>query len=229
MDKNIKYDKIYNIGIELLRKNNELFYKSNLSHIMAKIFIASNRIYGITSIEDEYYMKSGAIPNRVYYIYTDRLVSDEKKSIRKKMYDVVNFNGEKCIWLYSKNIIDSMGEAPVNTILELYNELLETFYPTSVKVRTPMTFDSMENIIIKYAMTVKLIHFLYESYGLIDIDVCKNFLAQKMNSDFRCTAESAIEFINDTIDNTNKEYFFDRDYLDSYMLLKEKKFNPIAE
>ena len=66
---NIRYIELHLVGIELLRKNNESFYKSKLSDVMERIFIAANKDVGINDIAEEYYMKSGAIPDRILYIF----------------------------------------------------------------------------------------------------------------------------------------------------------------
>ena len=88
--------------MELFRKNNASYICSSLSDVMERIFIAANAKSGINECTDERYMKSGFIPGRVYYIYSDQ--------VENKIFDIVNLNDETCIWFYSNNVINRIDE-----------------------------------------------------------------------------------------------------------------------
>lgn len=214
----IKYEDIDHIGMELFRKNNDNFYRSYPSSIMSRILIAANKREGITEIKDEYYMKSSSIPNkRVYYIYSDQL-SELNKS---KIYDIVNFNNKECIWFYIKNTIDMIGEDPIKYTNMVYANLLSVLKPIHPNMRG--TFEALERTILIDVMSIRLIYFLHDTYGVIDLEEIKNKYCEKSLLSKTFTSESIINFINDVIDNfNNKQYFFERMYLDSYMLLQEK-------
>ena len=139
---NIKYKDLDLLGIELLRKNNESFYKSKLSDVMERIFIAANKDEEINDIAEEYYMKSGTIPDRIYYIYSDRL----NEIAPGKIYDIINFKDNPCIWFYSKNAIDKIGEDPVNTISTIYNVLLLVFKSIKLCAKSDTSFFIIEII-----------------------------------------------------------------------------------
>ena len=114
MNKEISYEDIERIGTELLIKNNESFTKSSLSNNMKKIFVAANKDLGITEAENEYYMKSSKVPNKkILYIYSEQL----KELNKTKIYDIVNFNDQECMWIYSLNMIDMIGLNPVNNLI----------------------------------------------------------------------------------------------------------------
>lgn len=222
----IKYEHIENIGIELLRKNNDKFYRSKLSKQMERIFIAVNKLEGVTHIEDEYYMKSSTIPDRVYYIYSDQL-NDLAKD---KIYDVVIFKDELCIWFYSKNAINMIGQDPVNSIYKIYSELLSMFKSLSYN-----EFTYMEYKLLRASMSIRLFKFISDNYGILNDEerlklVTKCLNSNNNNSSFYIdinnhndyTDESMNEFINDIIDKYDNEYFYtNKEYLDSYMILKE--------
>lgn len=211
---NIRYIELDLVGIELLRKNNESFYKSKLSDVMERIFIAANKDVGINDIAEEYYMKSGAIPDRIYYIYSDRL----NEIAKDKIYDIVNFKDNPCIWFYSKNAIDKIGEDPVNTISDIYNILLLVF---KTKPQFVNSFMNTENRILHSVFCIRLINFLYETYGAIDIEKCKKEIIDSL---YEYTEESVIKFVDDVIENyDNTVYFNKKLYLESYMLLENKK------
>lgn len=211
MDKEPMYTNIFEVGMELFRKNNDSFYHSKLSDVMSKIFIAANKEYGIDDIEDEYYMKSGTIPNRIYYIYSNRL----REAAPRKIYDIVSFNGDTCIWFYSNNAIDMIDVNPVLYINNIYDALLKVFRPT---IRN--TFMEKENKIVKVVMIALLLQFLNDTYGVLDLEKCLDRLSSDMIS---YTHESARSFINDIIDNYNeKSYFIKREYLSSYLLLEPR-------
>lgn len=209
----IKYENIEEIGIELLRKNNSKFYASKLSKIMEKMFIASNRMYGITELDNEYYMKSRALPDRVYYIYSDKL----NEVAKNKIFDVVLFKDQPCIWFYSKNAIDMIGEDP-GTILVIYEILLKIFKEYKSSHNSDTSFLHVENKIMHTVMSVRLCKFLYDTYGVIDIDDFRTNIKQlwKLYSE-----ENVDKFINHILENyDNKFYFINKEYLDSYMLLE---------
>lgn len=202
----ITYDQISLIGMEMFRKNNSSFISDSLSPIMERIFKAANHI---KNIDGEYYMKSGILPNEVFYIYSDQVRKD-------KLFDTVYFNGSKCTWLYSKNIMNAIDEEPIKTIYMLYSELFLTFAPRDFV----HTFLERENKLLKYVMTIRIIVFLHETYGILELDKCRDSLVNNVLKKY--TTESALEFVDDVIDNCNdKDYFTARRYLDSYMLLEE--------
>lgn len=211
MDKEIKYNSIDSIGMELFRKNNNTFYNSKLSTVMSKIFIAANRECNIEDTDDEYYMKSGSLPNKVYYIYSDKV----NKELSDKIFDIVVFNGNLCIWFYSKNAINMIDTDPVRTIIKIYDTLLSTF-------RKPIedTFTEKENEIVTYVMTIRLLQFIDDTYGIIDLEKCESELASTYLEQYKY--ESIKAFIKDVVDNcNNKEYFTNKEYLDSYLLLEK--------
>lgn len=208
----IKYDAINGVGIELFRKNNNSFISSNLSAIMERIFKAANSPH-IREMENEYYMKSGAIPNRVFYIYSDQLA----EKYEKKILDVVQLNGNMCIWIYSKNAINMIDKYPVKTIETIYDALLRTFEPSTLFG----SFINTERFIVKLVMTLNLIIFLNETYGALDIEECKKNMIDTYLYEY--TEESASLFIEDIVKNySNTQYISAREYLDSYLLLEEK-------
>ena len=210
----IKYENIEEIGIELLRKNNAKFYASKLSKIMERMFIAANKMYGITEIDNEYYMKSRALPDRVYYIYSDKL----NEVAKNKIFDIVLFKDKPCIWFYSKNAIDMIGEDP-GTILVIYEILLKVFkgyrsYNNSLDISLLHT----ENKIMHTVMTVRLAKFLQDMYGVIGVDDCRSDIKQlwKLYSE-----ENVDKFIDHILENyDNKYYFTNKEYFDSYMILE---------
>ena len=209
----IKFKDLDSVGQELLRKNNESFYKSKLSDVMERIFIAANKNNGITKIEDEYYMKSGIIPDRIYYIYSDQL----NEIAKDKIYDIIIFKDKPCIWFYSKNAINLIGEDPVGTISSIYNVLLTTFKMNSIYRGT---FIEKEDSILHSVYCIRLIIFLYETYGILDLEECKNEI---INSLDEYTNESVLKFIDHVIKNyENTQYFTKKIYLESYMLLVKK-------
>ena len=209
----IKYDTINSIGMELFRKNNSTFLKDPLSPMMSRIFKAANSP-NVNNTEGDYYMKSGAIPNRVYYIYSDELSENDPD----KVYDIVNFNNETCVWIYSKNAINMIDKNPAYTILEIYNALIYAFGNTDGYYSS---FIHTENSIAKIAMSLNLIIFLNETYGVLNIDECKDYIIKNCLSSY--TEISANAFIEDVYSKcTNKNYFINREYLDSYILLKRK-------
>lgn len=208
----IKFDMVNSIGMELFRKNNSTFLKDSLSLMMSKIFKAANSPH-ITDTTEDYYMKSGAIPNRVYYIYSNEL--SEKNPT--KIYDIVYFNNEISVWLYSKNAINMIDKEPVDTIMNIYDALMGAFFGSTLH----LSFVNTENFIAKIAMSLNLIVFLNETYGALDIDECKNYIIENYLSNY--TEESAREFVEDICSNsTNKNYFNNREYLNSYILLRKK-------
>lgn len=211
---NIKYKDLDLVGIELLRKNNESFYKSKLSDVMERIFIAANKDEEINDIAEEYYMKSGTIPDRIYYIYSDRL----NEIAPGKIYDIINFKDNPCIWFYSKNAIDKIGEDPVNTISTIYNVLLLVFKTQPVFINS---FINKENEILHSVFCIRLINFLHETYGVIDLEKCKKEIIDSL---YEYTSESVLKFIDDVIENyENPLYFSKKLYLESYMLLERKQ------
>lgn len=211
MEKEIKYDDLSLIGMELFRKNNETFYKSALSPIMKKIFIAANK--KIDNADNEYYMKSGILPNKVFYIYSDNLTELDET----KLYDVVNFNGNICIWFYSINIMNMIDSNPVTTINEIYTLLVEIFRNNNKYNIPNSVFINTENKIVITVMVIRLLKFLHETYGVLDIDNCKNTIIELIPEG---THESIENFIDDILDNCdNINYFKNREYLKSYLLL----------
>lgn len=215
MENEIKYSDLSLIGRELFRKNNDKFMRSNLSPIMSKIFIAANIDSNITDTESEYYMKSGILPNKIFYIYSDQLT--EKNPC--KIYDIVNFNGQKCIWFYSNNVINCIDKHPVSTIIGIYSRLLSFF-----KTAEFNTFMNIENNIVLDTMVIGFINFLHETYGVLDMDICKKSIINIRFEEY--TEESAINFINNVLENYNNTSYYDtREYLVSYLLLKKDKTN----
>lgn len=213
----IKYTDIDKVGMELFRKNNTSYIKSDLSEIMQRIFVTANISSGITECNGEHYMKSGVIPGRIYYIYSDQLY--EKNS--NKNYDVVTLNDEDCIWLYSKNIINNIDSHPGNTIFELYDTLIDVFKSCNYYT-TKHNFIYTENNILKYVMSIRLMTFLNEEYGVLDIDKFKKELSKCIyrNTKFNYDDNAIMAFIDDVIDNNSEvDYFSKRKYLDSYNLI----------
>ena len=207
----IPYQNIEEIGLELLRKNNSKFYGSRLSLVMEKIFTASNAVYGITEVEDEYFMKSRSIPERVYYIYSDKL----NEVAKNKIFDIVYFKGNSCIWIYSKNAIDMIGEDPA-TVIVLYEILLKIFH--NYRSNTDISFSSRENKIIHSVLSIRLFKFLEDNYGVIKVDDCRDDIKNLWKL---YNAEKVDNFIDHVLKNyDNKYYFTNREYLDSYMLLE---------
>lgn len=217
MEKQITYDDLSLIGMELFRKNNDTFLRSKLSSVMRKIFLAANRNIKIDDIESVNYMKSGVLPNKVFYIYSDAMSEQNEK----KMYDVVNFNGETCIWFYSNNTINMVDNNPVYNINQIYTILIDTF----IEKPTGYEFIHTESFIAKNAMNIKLMQFLHETYGVLDVDSYKRTTINSLNRRYpRYTDESIEKFIDDVMDNYyNNSYFKNRDYLTSYLLLEYEK------
>ena len=213
----IKYQDIDKIGMELFRKNNGSYIRSGLSDIMKKIFISANKSAGITDIIDESYMKSGIIPGRIFYIYSDQLYEKDKT----KIYDIVNFNNEECIWLYSTNVINMIGEDPCNTIILIYSTLLNLF--KNYKDIYYNNFSNKEKAIIIAVMSIRLMVFLYDEYGVLDLDECKKQFVSVIKQHTDYTESSIMKFIEDTINRyDNIQYFTNREYLNSYMLLEKE-------
>lgn len=222
----IKYADIEHVGIEIFKKFNREFYKSNLSPIMERIFNSSNKQNKSIECDDKYYRKSGAIPERVYYIYSDKL----KDINTTKIYDVVLFKNNKCIWFYPENIFNMIENDPVNSINNIYTILLDTFFSPINKDN--ITFIDIENSIVRWTLIIRLINFIYENYGYnkVKIDLLRDDIIDLINSDYKilmnkkCTKESINVFIDNTLDGFYSEnYFRDKIYLDSYMVLKEDK------
>lgn len=212
MEKQIKFNDISLIGMELFRKNNDTFMRSKLSPIMGRLFTAANKDSGIRDYENEYYMKSGILPNKVFYVYSDQLT--EKNPT--KIFDVVNFNGEICIWFYSNNVINMIEEEPANTISSLYAVLISIFRKSEHG-----TFVNEENLIVHYTMVIKFIQFLYDTYGLSYLENYKYHASNFILTEY--TKESIMDFIDDVLDNyDDKSYYDSRKYLDSYLLLELK-------
>lgn len=207
MEKSINYEQISLIGMELFRKNNESYMRSKLSPIMSRIFKAANKNIKIDNTDNEYYMKSGIIPNKVFYIYSD--------NTNTKLLDIVFFNGEPCIWLYTNTIINKIDERPVVTIIELYSILVEIF------MQRPCDeyFINEEDDLISIIMSIRLIKFLHETYGALNIDDCMKKIKSAVL--FCFTNDSVDKFIEDVLENCdNVNYFKNREYLDSYLLLE---------
>lgn len=213
MSKNITYDNICSIGMELFRKNNDTFMRSKLSIIMERIFLAANK-YDNISNKEAFFMRSGKLPDRVYYIYSDEML--EKAS--EKMYDIVNFKGERCIWFYSDNVINLIGKDPARYIDELYDVLNELFIR---KCPSHPGFHNEEQRILTYSMNIVLAKFINETYrGSLDLEEYKKGLCDRMHY---YTKESVLSFIDDVYKKCNSDTFFSsREYLDSYMLLEEE-------
>lgn len=223
----IKYDAIKSIGMELFRKNNSTFLKDPLSPIMSRIFKAANSPY-VQNTDTDFYMKSGIIPNRVFYIYSNELT----EKYPNKIADTVYFNNELCVWIYSKNAINKIDEDPL-TIFDIYYDLLMAFM-SQISLYSS-SFNVKECYIAAIAMTANLMIFLNETYGALDIEQCKAILSKKLlfrenidapfiisNNEKFYEPESVIEFIEDVFEKcTEKSYFNNREYLDSYLLLKK--------
>lgn len=210
---NIKFKDLDLVGKELFRKVNETFYISKLSKVMERIFLASNHDLGISEIKDECYMKSGILPNYIYYIHTSQLP-------KTKNLDIVYFNGKKSIWFYIPNMIENIGEDPYQYILKIYNTLLKL---TKREYDTNNNFYSDEFNIIEYVLCIRLAYFLYETYGsiVIDIDRYKESLETSL---YKYTTESIDNFIDHIKDNCdNPDYFDKKIYLESYILLEFKQ------
>lgn len=211
---NIRYEDIKLIGMELFRKNNETFLKSNLSPIMSRIFKAANSPH-ITDTDNEYYMKSGSIPNKVFYIYSDELSEKDPE----KILDIVYFNGDRCVWIYTKNAINMIDKKPVDTIYNIYHTLMTTFMQFSGVIYG--NFINTEHYIAELAMCMNLIIFLNETYGALDVEECKIYLTDNHLREYE--KDSCKEFIDEVCENcTSKNYFNNREYLDSYLLLRKK-------
>ena len=213
MEKQIKYSDISLICKELLRKNNDTFMRSRLSPIMGKIFMAANAKYDIVNYENEYYMKSGILHNRVFYIYSDELT----EKAPEKIFDVVDFNGEICIWFYSNNVINMIEKDPVNTVYDMYKAIATHLRYQSKYVIN--NFAITEQNMACRAMVLGFVKFLHETYGVIDVkESVEKF---KKYYDLYYTPESIKEFIDDVFDNCDsKDYYDSRKYLDSHLLLK---------
>ena len=206
------FSDINSIGLEMFRKYNDTFIRSKLSNNMMRIFLAMHKKYNITELpEDEFYMKSGILPGKVYYIYSERLA----EKAPEKMYDILQFNNEpKVIWIYSINMIKNIGVDPLLYTSYIYHDLIHTLNPAVGE------FGELENYILKYIMSIQLIHNLHESYGLFDKESVLNRLYEFLSNEF--TRESICEFFKDVIANSDNDYYFDnKAYLDSYMLLVE--------
>lgn len=214
----IKYDMISAIGMELFRKSNNTFLKDSLSPIMTKIFKVGNMPY-VLNTDSDYYMKSGVIPNRVFYIYSDELL----EKYPDKIYDIVYFNNEKCIWIYSKNAINMIGDNPVSTMNDLYSALILTLMPDIAIDKLYYDYPSFITIeydIVKIAMILHLSKFLNETYGILDMDKCKKDITE-LCEDY--TNESTNAFIEDILNNcNNKTFYSSREYLNSFLLLELK-------
>lgn len=224
----INYENIDLIGKELFRKNNDNFTRSKLSPVMEKMFIAANKAHGITEIDDEMYMKSSAIPDRVYYVYSDQL----NKVAKDKIFDIVVFKDRPCIWFYSKNAIDKIGEDPVYTTINIFTTLLSLFR-TDRQHEYISSFISIENNIIITAMCTRLFKFMNETYGVLDFEKCKEELIEmywdnsvpSLISSIKFhkthTRDSIHKFIEDIVENYNNPYYYKHKlYLDSYNLIE---------
>lgn len=212
MIKHVKYEDIFSVGVELFKKNNDTFLRSKLSTTMNRIFKAANKGY-VSSESEAYYMKSGELPDRVFYIYSDELT----ESLPSKGFDIVTFKDNYCIWFYTTNMINRIDKHPVQAISNMYEHILDIF-----EDRFTLTgFIRTELELVNTVMTIKLIGFLHETYGVLDMATCKSEIVTLHLSHY--TKESAMKFIDDVLDNYyNKEYFNSRLYLDSYLLLEEK-------
>ena len=159
-------------------------------------------------------MKSGILPNKVFYIYSDELASKNPD----KNFDVVNLNDEVCIWFYSNNVINNIEKDPINTAYEMYSAL--AYHLKYQSAFTGKNFIIKEHKIACRAMAFGLIRFLYETYGAIDIEKCRTDFK---NSLLSYTAESIDKFIDDVFENyDDRSYYDSRKYLDSYLLLEMK-------
>lgn len=214
----IKISDIDKVGMELFRKYNQKYIKSDLSDVMERIFVAANIESGIIDVQDETYMKSGTIPGRVFYIYSDQVY----EKARYKNYDIVVMNDEECIWLYSKNIMANIQKKPGTTIFLLYDALIDLFRN---KQLLHHNFANNENIILKYVMSIRLMTFLNEEYNqdgsIIDPNKFKEELSKYIiNFTGNYGLEAISAFIDDVIDHYYEhEYFVKRKYLDSYKLI----------
>lgn len=217
MNKEISYEDIERIGTELLIKNNESFTKSSLSNNMKKIFVAANKDLGITEAENEYYMKSSKVPNKkILYIYSEQL----KELNKTKIYDIVNFNDQECMWIYSLNMIDMIGLNPVTYTIKLFTALFRVLRPNSFK----NTFSIKENEIAIYVLSIRLVYFLYNSFGAIDIDVFEKDFIETSPLNIKYTKESIKLFFDHVVEGYKyKQYFFEKGHLDAYMLLEDKE------
>lgn len=216
MEKEVSYEQINLIGRELFRKNNDTFMRSPLSPIMSKIFIAANKDSNIDNAVNEFYMKSGILPNKIFYIYSNNLTEKSKS----KLYDVVYFNGEVCIWFYSTNVINMIGEKPVETLIDIYYLLMEVFDNYNNIDRDYYIYK--EQHIAMVAMIIYMLKFLHETYGILDMDKCKNDIYDTVL--YKYTQDSAFEFIEDVLERCeSKVYFKQREYLESYLLLQNHK------
>lgn len=219
----ISYDDIERIGTELFIKNNESFVNSKFSKNMSKIFLAANKDSGITEIKDEYYMKSSKIPNKkILYIYSEQL-----RHLKKyKIYDIVNFNDNECIWIYSLNTIDMIGLNPVTYTIKLFTILTGVLRPLKWKD----SFARIEDEMAIYALSIRLVYFIYKLYGVIDIDEYEKDFINLSPLSLRYTKESIKLFFDNVIDGYNyQQYFFERGHLDAYMLLEEIKNDRSGE
>ena len=209
---NIKYTDIDKIGMELFRKNNASYICSSLSDVMERIFIAANAKSGINECTDERYMKSGFIPGRVYYIYSDQ--------VENKIFDIVNLNDETCVWFYSNNVINRIDEHPGEIAYEIFSILIDTFFRNDLSKYTINDFIYIENQLLKYVMSIRLMIFLNEEYGIIDTDKFKKELSNEILTHTDYQDLDPLKFIDDIIDNCKDiDYFSKRKYLDSYKLL----------
>lgn len=209
---NIKYTDIDKIGMELFRKNNASYICSSLSDVMERIFIAANAKSRINECTDERYMKSGFIPGRVYYIYSDQ--------VENKIFDIVNLNDETCIWFYSNNVINRIDEHPGEIAYEIFSILIDTFFRNDLSKYTINDFIYIENQLLKYVMSIRLMIFLNEEYGIIDTDKFKKELSNEILTHTDYQDLDPLKFIDDIIDNCKDiDYFSKRKYLDSYKLL----------
>lgn len=219
------YDSIDTIGRELFRKNNSNFIASKLSPIMAKIFISANRTMNISDVSIETYMKSSAIPDRVYYIYTDQ-VNDEK------MFDIVNFKDKPCIWFYSKNAINSIGK-DLENISTIYNLVISMFRPDITNIVYNDQFIDKEYYIIKIVMCTRLFLFLHTTYGISSMEEYKSWLKEELKYQVypsNPTDDSINKFINHIEDSYYLEnYYKDKIYLDSFNKLVFEKQETVDE
>lgn len=204
---NVKLENICSIGMELFRKNNDTFMRSKLSTVANRIYKAANLEFKIENSEDVTYMKSGFLPGKVYYLYSDEL----SEKAPEKLYDIVTFNGEICIWFYSNNILDMIDKNPINTIMSIYACLIETF---ATKIVSDWELSTLNN-----TMSIILLEFIYITYGILDLDECYNELISILSLFY--TKESIHRYIDHILDNhENKTYFTMREYIDSYLELE---------
>lgn len=229
-NEDIKYDNIESVVIEIFTKYNPSYYSSNLSKIMEKIFVATNKNSGITTGDNEYYRKSGAIPDRVYYIYSKQL----KELDESKLYDIVLFKNNSCIWFYPDNIINMIEKKPIQTLSAIYDILIGVFSNSNTFVNSNYyNFITIENRILKIVFIIRILNFISITYTniisakdskeeLYDIiDTIHPYYYYTDNNNFY-TYESKNKFIDDIIDNSSYEtYISQKEYLNSYMLLEE--------